>query len=439
MLLPTAPRAYRRSHKIGPSLCAFALPPLRVDAMVWRRPSSRIGELMQAGVQQILDASDDVLEDFLGEIDAATLADQDPALADDPALAASMRRSNRANFLFWAESIRREPGAAVPANPGPEPKIIARDLVRRGLDDSVLQAWRAGQNMAWRGWMTVAFALTDDAHELAELLDYSARSIFGFVDATTALISAQMRSERDQLTRSTQAERLETVTLIINGAPIRRALAETRLGYRLDRSHLAAIVWSNQPQPNVAVLDETVEALATAVAARRPLAVTASVGTLWVWVASAQRPDLAPVDGVLARHPDLFVALGSPASGIDGFRRSHLEALATQRLLMRAEHTRLARWESIELVALVSHDEPRAREFVQHTLGALAGADSELRETVRIYLREQSNAPRTATRLFTHRNTVLSRIARAERLLPKPLSQNNIEVAVALELIKWTT
>jgi len=437
MLLAIAPRTYRQPHNIDPNSCVFALLSLRVAAMAWRRPSSRIGELMQAGVQQILDASNDVLDDFFAEIDAATLAEQDSALADDPALTASMRRSNRANFLFWAQSVHRDPAAAVPANPGPEPKIIARDLVRRGLDDSVLQAWRAGQNTAWRRWMTVAFGLTDDADELAQLLDYSARSIFGFVDATTALISAQMRSERDQLTHGVQAQRLETVTLIVNGAPIRRALAETQLSYRLDRSHLAAIVWSNQPEPNVAALDEAVEALATAVGAQRPLVVTASVGALWVWVAGAQRADLGPVEDTLARHPDVFLAIGSPASGIDGFRRSHLEALATQRLLMRLEQTQLARWESVELVALVSHDEPRAREFVQHTLGALAGADPELRETVRIYLREQSNAPRTATRLFTHRNTILSRIARAERLLPKPLNQNNIEVALALELINW--
>ncbi|MBW0016686.1 MAG: PucR family transcriptional regulator [Mycobacterium sp.] len=407
--------------------------------MAWHRPSSRIGELMQAGVQQILDAPGDVLADFLADIDAATLADQDTALSDDPALIASMRRSNRANFLFWAQSIRRDPGAAATANPGPEPKIIARDLVRRGLDDSVLQAWRAGQNMAWRRWMTVAFGLTDDPRELAELLDYSARSIFGYVDATTALISAQMRSEREQLTRGTQAERLQTVTLIINGAPIRRALAETRLSYRLDRSHLAAIVWSNQPEPDAAVLDEIVEALAAALGETRPLAVTASVGALWVWLPSGHDPDLQPIGNILGRHPDVFVALGSPALGVDGFRRSHLEALATQRLLMRAQHIQLARWESIELVALVSQDEPRAREFVQRTLGPLASADPELRDTVRIYLREQSNAPRTATQLFTHRNTVLSRIARAERLLPKPLSQNNIEVALALELANWLT
>jgi DNA-binding PucR family transcriptional regulator len=104
---------------------------------------------------------------------------------------------------------------------------------------------------------------------------------------------------------------------------------------------------------------------------------------------------------------------------------------------MRATRVRLAQWESIQLVALVSHDEAGAREFLRHTLGDLADADPELRETLRIYLREQSNAPRAAKVLFTHRNTVLTRIARAARLLPKPLNHNSLEVAVALELAAW--
>jgi DNA-binding PucR family transcriptional regulator len=33
---------------------------------------------------------------------------------------------------------------------------------------------------------------------------------------------------------------------------------------------------------------------------------------------------------------------------------------------------------------------------------------------------------------------VLTRVARAERLLPRPLGETNLEVAVALELLHWT-
>ena len=83
-------------------------------------------------------------------------------LADDPVLNAATRRSTRANLLHWAAANVSDPGAPVPANLGPEPLGIARDLVRRGLNESALQAYRVGQNVAWQRWMSIAFGLTSD-------------------------------------------------------------------------------------------------------------------------------------------------------------------------------------------------------------------------------------------------------------------------------------
>lgn len=410
--------------------------------MVWQPPSDRVCELMRAGAQQMLDAAGEPTDRVMAGLDAATLADQDPALADDPALVASLRASNRANLLFWVQSVLRDPSVPVPPNPGPEPLAIARDLVRRGLDEGVLQAWRGGQNFGWRQWMAIAFGLTSDPGELQELLDYSARSIFAFVDDTIAAVSAQVRLEREQLTRGTHAQRLETVTLIIEGAPIGRTRAASRLGYELEQAHLAAIVWSERPQPDAGALQETAEVLARAAATTtaKPLTVAATAATLWVWVPVHAPPRIDEVSATLEQHAEIRVALGPIAHGIEGFRRSHLDALATQRLLMRAtRRVKVARWEDLRLTALITHDEPRAQEFVQSTLGALAHADPELRETARIYLREQSSAPRAAKHLYTHRNTVLTRLGRAERLLPQPLAENSLEVAVALEVARWTS
>jgi DNA-binding PucR family transcriptional regulator len=426
-----------------PKLIAMArvLPCSRnVSGMVWQRPSERVCELMRAGARQMLNAAGEPSGQFLDALDSATLADQDPALADDPALVAALRRSNRANLLFWVQSILRDPAAQVPPNPGPEPLTIARDLVRRGLDEGVLHAWRAGQNSGWRQWMRIAFSLTSDSEELQELLDYSARSIFTFVDATIAAVSAQVRLERDQLTRGTHTQRLETVALIIDGAPITRRHAATRLGYDLDQPHLAAIIWSEHPKPDATALQRAAEALAGAAGAAKPLTVTASAGALWVWVTTTTPPHISDLTAILDQLPEIRFALGPIANGIEGFRRSHLNALATQRLLMRAtKHLQVARWEDVQLTALLTHDEPRAHEFVQHTLGELAHAEPELRETTRVYLREQSNAPRAAKHLYTHRNTVLTRLARAEKLLPRPLAENSLEVAAALEVAHWTT
>ena len=58
-----------------------------------------------------------------------------------------------------------------------------------------------------------------------------------------------------------------------------------------------------------------------------------------------------------------------------------------------------------------------AADFVARTIGDLATAAPELRDTLRAYIREEFNTTRTARALFTHRNTILNRLARAEKLL----------------------
>lgn len=39
--------------------------------------------------------------------------------------------------------------------------------------------------------------------------------------------------------------------------------------------------------------------------------------------------------------------------------------------------------------------------------------------------------------LFTHRNTVLRRLLSAEKLLPRLLNENLVQVAVALKILSW--
>ena len=67
----------------------------------------------------------------------------------------------------------------------------------------------------------------------------------------------------------------------------------------------------------------------------------------------------------------------------------------------------------------------------------LADADRELRDTLCVYIGEQFSAARAARALYTHRNTVLNRLQRAERLLPLPLAGHGLEIGVALEIAQW--
>jgi DNA-binding PucR family transcriptional regulator len=124
---------------------------------------------------------------------------------------------------------------------------------------------------------------------------------------------------------------------------------------------------------------------------------------------------------------------------VEGFRRSHFDALAAQRMLARlGSSERFVSFDTVRLVALVTQDAASARTFVNQTLGELGTASAKLRDALRVFLRDGSNASRAAELLRTHRNTLLRRLTRAEELLPRPLGGQRLDVAVALEVLRWT-
>lgn len=399
--------------------------------MSWKRPSEPVRELIRQCAQIVTNPRAEWLE----ELDQEVLATS-PALSGDPELAVAVSNSNRANMYFWGTANVRDPGAPVPPNTGPEPMIIAREVARRGMSAYILDGYRVGQNVAWRRLMEIAFALTSDPAELQELLDVCSRSISAFIDATLAGIAEQIEQERDDLTRGTHAERRETVALILDGAPLPRKRAEDRLGYALTGPHTAAVIGSDDPAGDMARLDAAAEALGHA-AAVRPLTVLASTATRWVWVPS-RSVDTAALRDSIEAMPDVRVAIGPCADGIDGFRRSHFDAITTQYMMARLQSPqRLAHFADVELVALITADTDRAAAFVHRTLGDLEAAGGELQEFVRVFVGEQCNASRAADRLYTHRNTLLRRLARADELLPRPLAEASVNVAVALDVLRW--
>lgn len=360
------------------------------------------------------------------------------ALREDVALAAEAAASTRANILHWARYVMADPARRVPANLSPEVVAIARDAVRRGADQMIVSTYHSGQNVAWRYCMQLILSMTSDVQTLREALDLAAQSIFHFVDDTVIALQRRIEQERAELTRGTHAERLEVVNLILEGAPITSERASARLGYDLGRRHTGAIVWSDPGSVDHAELDRAAEALAKAAGAERPLTVVASGSSLWVWWVSGEHPEVDAASAAMEELPRVRAAIGAPGEGIEGFRRSHLDALATQRLMNNvAGGLRLGHFADIELVVLAASDVQRAAEFVASTIGELATAEPELRNTLRTYIREQFSASRTARALFAHRNTILGRLQRAEQLLPLPLEDRGVEVGLALELVHW--
>lgn len=400
----------------------------------WPRLSARGRELFREIARIALDPRERLVEDLQ---EAALRGEGTRHIADDPVLAEGGRRTTRANILHWVTANVEHPGERVAVALGNEVLSNARDLVRRGLDNDALESYRTAQSAAWRRFVAICFDLTSDPEELRELIDVSAVSISTFIDDTIAAISERMELERNELTQGTHAERRAVLTLLLEGAPIDRGRAERQLNYQFAGQHTAAIVWSG-PTVEVRDLEAVAEAVMRACGAERRLTIAASAGALWLWLPVAAPSAMGEVQAAIDNHADVRVAFGRTGTGMEGFRRSHLEALTTQRVLTTAVNgRRRAEFSEIELVSLLSQDPVGTEQFINDTLGALAGADRELRVLVLTYISEGCNAAQAATSLYSHRNTVLRRLALADTLLPRPLRTNVIHVGVALELLAW--
>jgi DNA-binding PucR family transcriptional regulator len=404
-------------------------------ARQWEPPPGRIAELVRLAVSMILDNPEIMYE----AMEEASLAAASTEIDIEPAIAEAVRACVHANLTHWCRANMSAPGMPVEANLGPENVGLARDIVRHGFDSMLVRNFHAGQNAAIQRLTQLAFLLSPDSYEVRELLDVMMRSVFAFIEDTLAGIVALIHRERDNLADIDHTERLETVNLVLGGAPIPAERASARLRYRLDRPHLAAVVWTDAYPAEPAPLEEAVDALVRAAAAGgRPLTIAPSPSTRWVWLPTAEGPDAARARDAIDATTGVRVALGTPGIGMAGFRSSHLDAVATARLMRRFPGADpVTDYADIELVALTAGaDEERARDFVARTLGKLATADPELRETVRAYLQNGSNTTRTARALFTHRNTIVYRLDRARALLPVPLENRPLQVGVALEIVR---
>jgi DNA-binding PucR family transcriptional regulator len=226
---------------------------------------------------------------------------------------------------------------------------------------------------------------------------------------------------------------------VLEGVSVDIREASRRLGYRLNGTHQAAILWIEEAESELSRLDEAAETL-IALYGQTPvmLRVIANTATVWLWINDKSPPHLQRLQAYLKDHPGVKIALGSGDKGVEGFRRAHLDALAAQRVMSRLNSpAQAASFDSLRLVALMSRDPEATLRFVNHTLGELVHAPIALKRSLLAFLQSGCNATEAAERLHTHRNTVIKRLDRAQELLPGPLDTNRLHVAAALEALSW--
>jgi len=185
-------------------------------------------------------------------------------------------------------------------------------------------------------------------------------------------------------------------------------------------------------------MDQLAEAIAERLGASSYVALPIA-GHYAGWVALSGDADADPEALASLLPPGLRIALGRPAAGIDGFRRSHHEALMARRIAELSDRAPTTiGFGSVSLDALLTHDIDEARRFVADELGPLldeSEASNRLLITLEVYLEEESSFVRTGRRLGIHENTAAYRVHRAERALQRRVSERQLELRTALRLV----
>lgn len=361
-----------------------------------------------------------------------------PELDVDADLRASTYASTESVLRLLAELIAsgRPPAEAEPPAAAIE---YARELVRHGLPiDTLLRAYHVGQATFFDRWVATLRNQIEDPLALARAIEEGATWTFEYLRTLTPDLIRRYAAERERWVRSAAALRNETIRALVDGEPADVATASRRLRYELERAHLAFVVWNDEPdESDLGALELQAAKIAGELGSASPLLVPLGGRVVAAWIGS--RGELPAPPTTL---PDwASAAFGRPGSGVDGFCRSHREALSARRVaqLARRRPGTVTAFTDVALTALASADERAAREFVAAELGPLAGDEEDVRRlaaTLRAYLEERSSPRRTAQRLGVHENTIKNRVRAIEELRGRPADERIAETLVALRLAR---
>jgi DNA-binding PucR family transcriptional regulator len=315
----------------------------------------------------------------------------------------------------------------------------ARAMAARGAEvNDTLRFYRLGQGHFLDRWAEALEATVGDPVRVLAALREATDFAVEYVDLVSASVSAEHLAERERRQRRSALLRADLVRALLAGEPHDPHAAERTLGHRLNGPQLCAVCFSTRPTGR---LESAAQAVAEACGASRPLVLPDGASALTVWLSprdpSGEHADLVR-QALEARTYPVSVGLGTVGSGLDGFRKSHDEAVRARRVaeLTRAP-TGLTAFDDVALFDLLLRDVESACRFARRELGPLAEpapTHRTLRNTLRAVLEPRGGISHAARALGVHRNTVLQRVRKAEELLGHPSDQRATEVHAALLL-----
>ncbi|MEU4650127.1 PucR family transcriptional regulator [Nocardia fluminea] len=345
-----------------------------------------------------------------------------------------VRDSLKANLAVCFDQLaRRVPLDLV--HMSPELIEHTRAMVHHGLaSDAVMRGYRLTTVYLVDHWISLIAASRFEQALAFDLVKDGTRYLWNWAEAATAQLATEYQLEANRLSTERSQARLAAVRNLLSSDDQSLEAATRELGYRFGSRHLAVVLRAEAGPRSTEILDAALRDLTRDLHVAR-LTVHAGAQTLWCWLECLED---VPIGRTLPKHP-VIIGVGRVGQGIEGFRRSHHDAVAAVHVGEIANKPRpvLHFYAEVELAALCTVDPSRARDFIRENLGDLAAADSDSlqrRATLASYLEANCNYRAAAAALGIHHNTIRYRLEQIERRLGRGISENRLMLEVALNV-----
>jgi DNA-binding PucR family transcriptional regulator len=372
-----------------------------------------------------------------------------PALRDDQRVVAMLQASVVENITTVVHVLRHD--IDVTEIGAPTSAIeYARRLAQRDIDAAALvRAYRLGQARFIRLFMEQLRDQTGSDDVDGATAMRAVEQVSDYIDQIVGALLPVYEQERAGWLQHRRAVLAGQVRMILDGERVDVDRLQTLIGYRLRQKHLGLVLWFDGDPVELDVLRALTELVAASASVAGstdgPLFVPCDDTTAWAWLPLEPDQTLgaAELAALMAKAPEsISIALGESASGVDGFRRTHRQAVSAQRVAVAAGsgRARVTPFAEVAPIALMCADLDGLSAWVAETLGPLATLSERndgLRETARVFLTTGGSYAATADQLFLHRNTVQYRIRQAEQLRGRPLAEGRLALEVALLAWHW--
>ena len=405
--------------------------------------SRYVAETADRLLQRLAAVSSDVLR---------TLEDQIPELRGDAQLMELLGASVDGNVDTILHAMRYDIG--VERIEAPTTALeYARRLAQQGMPvNALVRAYRLGQRRVNELVFAELRAIDIPEPMRVGVIEAMTGTLFEYIDWMSQQVVAIYEEERDRWLENQNSLRALRVREVLTATkPIDVDAATTSIRYPLRWHHLGLVMW----YPDAGIEGDQLGRLQrylrelgeSAGAAASPLFAAADRSCGWGWL--PYRAAVADASDkvrkfTLARPDSPSVAIGTMASGVEGFRQSNREAKTARSVAViakRPEPTVIAATDpGLSVVARLGGDVADTRDWVAAVLGDLAGDnenDARLRDTLRVFLGCGSSYKVAAEELNLHFNSVKYRVGRAVARRGREIGSDRLDVELALLACHW--